>query len=622
MKLHLFRNGERARLGRSERRPRRFLFSDGRDGALRRPRRVERGATGVANPDAIDRSFRPLYGRGHRQRDVPTCLKQFRRAEQQPGRLRSPNFFAIGPNIFRRILALICVFLTLSRAAAEQPRRGGTFRIVPAADFRSLDPAIAYDTESIPVVRLLFRGLLDYDSGANLVTDQAKDWSISPDGKTYTFHLKPGVQFANGREVVAQDYVFSVERILNPAIGSFGQGFFMDVEGARRFVAGTAAHVSGLSAPDKYTFIIHLREPMFTFRYVMAMSFAVAEPRDVAGRYGKDFEKHLIGSGPYRLTELRRGVRYRLERNSYYTGSDGYPDSVDIEVINDNTTAVMMLERGEVDRVYASPAEAVRFRRDPQLRPRLVNVPTAGTDYLFMNAEMKPFDKVLVRRAVNYAINKPRLLRLTGGFNEIAQGIVPPSMPWSNPGLPKYDYDPAKARELLREAGFPNGFKTEFWFLADSPIFTRMAQGIQQDLEQVGIQAELQPANFTAFDAKVSARHQAPCGVWGWLQDYPDPSTFLDTLFNGEHITETSCNNVSFYNNPKVNQPLDTAMSSLNSDERTRLFREAEDDIMRDAPLVPLVHEVFPVLYSPRVHGTEPHPVWLWRYEHMWLDPQ
>ncbi|HTV61572.1 MAG TPA: ABC transporter substrate-binding protein [Verrucomicrobiae bacterium] len=508
-----------------------------------------------------------------------------------------------------------------SPASDGQPRRGGTLHLVEPTDFRSLDPAIAYDTESVPIVRLLFRGLLDYDNGVNLVPAQAKDWNISPDGKTYTFHLRPGIRFADGREVEAQDYVFSFERILDPATESPGQGFFMGIQGAAEFVAGKAKHVSGLSAPDPRTLIIKLKDPQFTFRYVLAMTFAVAEPRDVVQHYGKDFEIHLDGSGPYRLTGWKRGIRVRLARNPFYTGPDGYVDAVDVMIGGDSSTEAMMLERGELDRVMAGPPEAIHFERDPRLRSLLVPVPTANTDYLFMNTEMKPFDQMLVRRAVNYAINKARLLRLTGGFATIANGIVPPAMSWTNPGLPPYDYDPDKARALLRQAGFPNGFKTTFSYMEDNPIFVRVAQDIQQDLQQVGIDASLRPANFTAFDLESSSRHQVPLGIWGWFQDYPDPSDFLDVLFNGRYITPTDCNNVAFYDNPAVNRLLDQATASVDPAERTRLFLRAEDLIMDDAPWVPLIHEVLPVLYNPRVHNTAPHPVWLWRYEWMWLNP-
>jgi len=521
---------------------------------------------------------------------------------------------------------LLFGMLAISASGASvpggEPIRGGTLRIIEQADFRSLDPAIAYDLESIPVTRLLFRGLLEYDDGVNLGPGQASDWSISPDGRTYTFHLKPGVKFANGREVEAADYVFSFERILDPATDSPGQGFFTDIEGAPEFVAGKTNHVSGLSAPDKRTLIIRLLKPLYTFRYVLGMTFASVEPRDVVAQYGKDFQYHLIGSGPYMLAEWRRGIRWRIVRNPYYTGPDGYVDAVDVRIVADASTGTMMLERNETDRVKPSPAEAVMFAHDPERRSWLVGVPTVGTDYVFMNTEMKPFDNPFVRQAMNYAINKARINSLTGGFTTIANGIVPPQMSWTNTGLPHYDYDPEKARALLRQAGYPDGIKTTLAYEADNPMFARMAQGIQQDLQQAGIDISLRPANFTAFDYEAGTRHQTPCGIWGWYQDYPDPSDFLDVLFNGRYITDTDCNNTAFYSNPEVNSILDQATSSLNEQERTVLFKKAEDLIMQDAPWVPLDHEIIPELFSPRVHGTQPHPVWLWRYEWMWLDPQ
>lgn len=527
---------------------------------------------------------------------------------------------------FQSGLMLFCILVTLSANGAPhtaaQPIRGGTLRLAEPVDFRSLDPAIAYDFESIPATRLLFRGLLEYDDGVNLVPGQASDWSLSPDGRTYTFHLKPGIKFSNGREVEAQDYVFSFERILDPATDSPGQGFFTDILGAPDFVAGKTNHVSGLNAPDNRTLIIQLQKPLYTFRYVLAMTFAVAVPRDIVQKYGRDFQYHLVGSGPYQLAEIRRGIRWRLTRNPYYTGPDGYVDAVEMLIVPDNSTETMMLERNEVDRVKASPSEAILFERDPRRRSWLVGVPSVETDYVFMNTEMKPFDNPLVRQAMNYAINKERLIKLSGGFVTVANGIVPPAMSWTNSGLPHYDYDPEKARALLRQAGYPDGLKTTLAYLEDQPIYIRMAAGIQQDLHQAGIDVSLRPANFTAFDYEASTRHVTPCAIWGWFQDYPDPSDFLDVLFNGKYITETDCNNEAFYNNHAVNSILDQATSSLNEDERTRLFKKAEDLIMEDAPWVPLDNEIIPVLYNPRVHGTKPHPVWLWRYEWMWLDPQ
>ena len=171
-----------------------------------------------------------------------------------------------------------------------------------------MDPAIAFDGLSIPLVRLLFRGLLNYDDSTGLVTGQAKDWNISPDGRTYTFHLLPGVRFSNGREVEAEDYVFAFERILSPKTSSPGQTYFLDILGAQEFADGKTAHVRGLHAPNKETLVIELKEPTFTFRYVLAMAFASAVPREVVQQFGTDFLSHLTGSGPYRLAKWRRGI--------------------------------------------------------------------------------------------------------------------------------------------------------------------------------------------------------------------------------------------------------------------------------------------------------------------------
>ncbi len=524
-----------------------------------------------------------------------------------------------------RILVVLTVLTAYGVAGAEsaesvKPQRGGTLQLGLPVDWRSLDPAVAFDADSVPLQKLLFRGLIDFDDGIGLVPDQASDWNISPDGKVYTFHLRPGVRFSNGREVEAEDYVFSFERILDPKVSSTGQTYFLGILGAGEFNQGKAAHVSGLRAPDHRTFIIELKEPQFTFRYVLAMNFADVLPRDVVQQYGENFQYHLTGSGPYRIKEWRRNIGYHFERNPYYTGTDGYVDAVDIMIGGDRTLMGMMLQRGELDWITGGVADYVRFSRDPKLRSWIELVNTANTDYFFMNTEIKPFDNVQVRRAMNYAINSERMARLAGIYNLPSHEILPPSMPWSNPGLPRYNYNPEKARALLREAGYPNGFKTQLWYILSREDDARMAQGIQQDLSEVGVQVELKQASYIAFQLKAEARHQVPCGVWGWMEDYPDASDFLDVLLNGERITDTDCNNSSFYNNPEVNRLIDQGNASNEAGERTRLYREAERLIMTDAPWVPILHERIPMLKSPRLHGTTPHPVWLWRYQYMWLD--
>jgi ABC-type transport system substrate-binding protein len=193
-------------------------------------------------------------------------------------------------------------------------------------------------------------------------------------------------------------------------------------------------------------------------------------------------------------------------------------------------------------------------------------------------------------------------------------------MPWSNPGLPVYPHDPAKAQALLREAGYSGGFRTELWYILSRTADGRIAAGIQQDLRDIGVQVDLKPVSYAAFEVKVRSRREVPCGLWGWMEDYPDPSDFLEVLLAGNRITDTDCNNTAFYNNPDVDARLAKAGASNDPEERVRLMREAEVLAMRDAPWVPILHEQLPVLNHPRLRGTKPHPVWLWRFEQMWID--
>ncbi|MBN8247465.1 MAG: ABC transporter substrate-binding protein, partial [Verrucomicrobia bacterium] len=382
---------------------------------------------------------------------------------------------------------------------------------------------------------------------------------------------------------------------------------------------GRATHVAGLRAPERHTLEIELSRPVFTFRYVLAMNFADAVPRELFPRGASPPAAALVGSGPYRIAEWRRGLGYRFTRNPHYAGSDGLVEGVDLMIGGEASSAAMMLERGELDRVNADPPTRLRFQRDPRLRPWMHRVTPMDVGYLFLNTEMKPFNDVRVRRAVSHAVDRARVVGLTAGQCVPADGIVPSAMPWSNPGRPEYPFDPERARALLREAGLPDGFATELWYIQSRAVDQRIAAGLQQDLAALGIRLDLRSVSYPAFESKVRRRGEAACGIWGWLQDYPDPSTFLDTLLNGDRIQGGGGNNQAYYNNPAFNRCVNEAASLMDAAARLRLFREAEDLAMRDAPWVPLYHEQYSVIRSPRLRGDVPHPVWLWRYETMWL---
>jgi peptide/nickel transport system substrate-binding protein/oligopeptide transport system substrate-binding protein len=248
-------------------------------------------------------------------------------------------------------------------------------------------------------------------------------------------------------------------------------------------------------------------------------------------------------------------------------------------------------------------------------------MPAAFTWFLYMNTEMKPFDELKVRQAVNYAIDKNRIARLLHDMVMPAKGILPPPMPGFNANLKGYPYDPAKARQLLAASGHAGGFSCKVWFEQGDPLQSPTAAAIQFDLKQVGIDAQLNPVLMAPLLDSMERRKTVECVVAGWSQDYPDPSDYLDTLFNGNKITEEGCNNTSFYNNPQVNALLAQAAACNDPDQRLRLYQTTEQTVVTDAPLVPLFYQRVFALRQPWLHGLRLHPVLYFRFERMWLDP-
>lgn len=505
------------------------------------------------------------------------------------------------------------------------PRRGGLLRLALPTDVSSLDPAHAFDTISMQFLMLLYQGLVEYDNGVNLLPGLASDWNLSPDRMTYTFHLRPGVRFANGRELVATDFVYSLERTLDPQTAAPTESYFEGIAGAKAFREGRAPHAAGLQALDRYTLTIQLAAPDPTFLYVLTLPGALAVPREEVQRWGAAFATHPVGTGPYVLTQWHRAFHLHFARNPLYPRPDRqYLDGIDVQLGGDTTLHLMMFERGELDiaEINDNPGipipDFLRIARSPRWHNLLERMPVASSEFLSMNVELPPFDDVRVRQAMNYAINKEKLVHLMHGMVMPASGILPATMPGFNTNLLGYGYNPARARQLLAAAGHPNGFSFKLWIV--SPSESPVPDSIQYDLKQVGINAELKPVTFASLLDSEERRHAVECSLGAWSQDYPDPSDFLDVMFNGNRITDEGCQNTSFYNNPAVNQLLGEAATCADSQHRLRLYQQAEQTIVTDAPFVPLDHPYTYALHQPWLHGVGLHPVLYFRFERMWLD--
>ena len=516
----------------------------------------------------------------------------------------------------RRILAVtaLVIFTVADKpAAADEAKHGGTMTLTYKDDIATLDPAIGYDWQNPSMMQALFDGLMDYKPGTfELVPDIAETYSVSSDGKTYTFKLRRGVKFQNGREVTAADFKYSFERILNPKTQSPAQSYFSVIDGADQVIAGKSEHASGLQTPDPYTLVISLSQAKASFLNVLAMHFGSAVPKEVVDKFGTDFGHHPLGTGAFKLTEWTPGQRLVFERNPDYFHRDlPHLDKVIIDVGQDPSVSLLRLERGEVDLLGDGipPAQFQATMGDPKWKDLVVDGKQLQTSYLTLNIKVPPFDNLKVRQAVNMAVNKKRIVQIINNRATVANQPLPPNMPGYDASFPGYPFDPQKARALLTEAGFPNGFSTTLYTINTDPN-PRIAQAIQQDLAAVGIKADIKSLAASAVIQAGGEPGHAPMiwsGGMAWIADFPDPSGFYWTILGCGGAVEGGWN-WSWYCNKDIDAraaKADAMVDPSQAQDRTALWRSVFDDVMKDAPWVPVFNEDFYTMHSARIGGRE-----------------
>ena len=486
-------------------------------------------------------------------------------------------------------------------------------------DIPTLDPVAGYDTASWGFEQMLFDTLVRYsDSGVDLVPDAATQWESSADKRTFTFHLRPNIRFSNGRTVISSDFKYEIERVLEPANNSQGVEYYREIAGAEQYINGRAKSVTGIETPDSRTIIFHLTAPDPIFLAKLAMPFAAAVPSEVVTRFGKDFSRHAVGSGPFMLREWESGQRIVLVKNPYYfLKGVPYLDAVVEQMGVDDNLEWLKYETGEIDVSAIPPAEFPYVMKTPRLKALTLKLVTLATDYLGMNCQLAPFTDIRVRRAFNYAINKAKFIAVFNRRGIAATGVLPPGLPGYDPTIRGYPYDPVKARELLEQAGIPKDFSPQLWIRADETQMM-LAQSIQQDLAVVGIHVVLKPVAWPPLLEAIRQPGTVELSLSGWEADFPDPENFLEVLFSRN---QWGANNNSFYYNPRVDTLFEQAAQLTNMAERYKIYDEAQRIIVADAPWVFLYYPVTYVIRQPWVHGYVLNPMRPTRLERVWLAP-
>jgi ABC-type transport system substrate-binding protein len=490
---------------------------------------------------------------------------------------------------------------------------GGSITITYKDDVATLDPAIGYDWQNWSMIKSLFDGLMDYVPGTtDLRPGLAESYEISEDGLTYTFKLRPGVTFHNGREMTAEDVKYSLDRVTNPTTQSPGAGFFGMIEGFDAAMAGEAEGLSGVTVVDPLTVQFKLSRPDATFLHVLALNFASVVPREAVEAAGEDFGREPVGSGAFRLAEWTTGQRLVFEKNpDYWREGVPYVDQITFEVGQEPVVALLRLQNGEVDLVGDGipPAKFQEVMADPAQAERVVQGGQLHTGYITMNVTQPPFDNVQVRQAVNMAINKDRVVQIINGRAVPANQPLPPSMPGYTEGHEGYAYDPEGAKALLAEAGFADGFATELYVMNTDPN-PRIAQAIQQDLAAVGIEVSIQSlAQANVIEA--GGAGTAPMiwsGGMAWIADFPDPANFYYPILGCAGAVEGGWN-WSRYCNEELDAmatEADAMSDPAQAEERLQKWSDIYMRVMEDAPWAPVFNEERFTIKSPRMGGADP----------------
>jgi peptide/nickel transport system substrate-binding protein/oligopeptide transport system substrate-binding protein len=513
--------------------------------------------------------------------------------------------------------ALMLMISALPAAAEDtidpNAKQGGAITITYKDDVATLDPAIGYDWQNWSMIKSLFDGLMDYEPGTTTLRPElAESYEISPDGKIFTFKLRPGVKFHNGREMTADDVKYSLDRVTNPKTQSPGAGFFHSIKGYDAMAGGSAQSLEGVTVVDPHTVKIELTQADATFLHVMALNFAHIVPKEEVEKYGADFGKHPVGTGAFKLTEWTLGQRLVFERNpDYWRKGIPHLDKITFEIGQEPIVALLRLQKGEIDIPGDGipPAKFQEVMNDPEQKARVVVGGQLHTGYVTMNTQMKPFDNVKVRQAVNMAINKDRIVQLINNRAVPANQPLPPSMPGYDKEFKGYAYDVAKAKQLLADAGFADGFETELYAMNADPN-PRIAQAIQQDLAAVGIKAGLKVLDQASVIAAGGQKDGAPM-VWSggmaWIADFPDPSDFYGPILGCGSAVPGGWN-WAWYCNKDLDAKgveADAITDPANAEERNKKWSEIFDKVMEDAPWAPVFNEERFTMKSPRMGGAD-----------------
>jgi peptide/nickel transport system substrate-binding protein len=481
-----------------------------------------------------------------------------------------------------------------------------------AGDSISLDPGNTTDMDSVKVTVNIFETLVKYEKdGKEIIPGLATSWKSSEDGLTWIFRLRQGVKFHDGTDFNAKAVEFNFQRWMdvdNPYHnGQFSYWNYV--------FGGFPGFVKSVTALSDYSVEIKLNKPYAPFINTLATPiFGIGSP-DAIKKYGDEVYKHPVGTGPFSFKSWDPNNSIILTRYSQYWDMPAKVDEVEFKVIPSNIDRLEQLKNGEIQIAdNLGPDDVAVIEEDSNLQ--LLLRPYFNVGYIAVNNEKAPFDNRDVRIAISYAINKEEMIKeVFANLARPAKTLIPPLLWGYNESIKDSEYNPEKARQILANAGYPNGFKTTLWVMNSSrdyfPKPLQTAEYIKESLKEINIDAVIMTYTWDEYLNRIkNGEHEM--ALIGWTGDNIDPDNFLNTLLSSDNANPGNAGNYSFYKNKEVDLLLTQARQTTDLVFRKNLYRKLLETVDYDMPSVPLVHTM-PVLaarlsvvgYSPYITGVE-----------------
>ena len=516
--------------------------------------------------------------------------------------------------------AAIAVIGAGAAEAQQTPRKGGTLRMTApyAASFGSLDPHVTPRAQDDIVNKAMQRTLYTWNTAANkLELELAKSVAVSADGLTYTYKLRDDAYFHNGRKMTADDVIFSFTRIMDGSKGYPGARYVRLIKGAVDVEKGQAKEISGLKKIDDFTLEMTITDRVDPGYYFFAGTTAILPKEEVEKG---NFASNPVGLGPFKFKEHIPGSRVAMERfDKFYKPGKPYLDKLEVLIMAEAAARDVAFRNKEIDTSILGPAQYVAYRADPQLSKGILEVAEMFTRAMVMNHEsIKPFQDKRVRQAINYAIDANLIIsRLVKDKAYRATSWLPPSSAAFDKTVKPYPFDPEKAKKLLAEAGYPNGFEFEWTTSQNESWGLPIVEAVIPMLAKVGIKVKPKLVEVTVLtEIAMKGDHQAYIG-----SNLTGPDSLATLRCYYSRTPRTACNYTGF-KNPAFDKLLDDAAQEGDMAKRDELLKKANNLLYEEAPVWFFNYNKAVLAYQPWVHGLQANPTEITHQypEDVWVD--